>query len=344
MPKRPYRYAEEPAAVPPPLKRAPRTDLKAHVQELDARAFEAIEAVAAKLLDFLGQSTSLDEIRFLLTKVHMLLAMKGTHRSIRRLVAQDAKSLDLAVDAFPLTRVQLERCFLALLIEDNPERWSKRYHKNAWKAFAEKYFRDQSALSHLEPYREYFGPNGPGIAMLRTFAREMYVWEDELQTLRAQIHGEEMDPRWERRYIADMPTPAKACRMLGDPARRALGELLYPYYDNLSHFTHGGMVGVMQAALLRREVGQPAVEVDREKFLYSNIIETTLPASYVSQLLAATLFGLNFQDDSELRKQLIHAWTPYHSDGSPLGVAVWDSWAAEALGVKPRGPSQSATK
>ncbi|MHC4294993.1 MAG: hypothetical protein ACYSTL_05350 [Planctomycetota bacterium] len=225
-----------------------------------------------------------------------------------------------------------ERCFLALLLEDKPQRWCKRYQKNAWKAFAKKYFRDQRALGHLEPFCDYFGPSGGGITMLRSFAREMYVWEDEMQTLRTQVTGDDKDPRWAERYIADMPTPGKAVRLLEDPTHRGLAELLYPYYDTLSPFTHGGMVGVMQAALLRNEAEDPvAVDVDREKFWYTNVIEPALPSSYVGQLFVATLFGLRFKDDDDLRDRLVYAWRPYHCDGSPLGIALWDTWAARAL-------------
>lgn len=131
-----------------------------------------------------------------------------------------------------------------------------------------------------------------------------------------------------------MPTPGKAWRLLEDPARKALGELLYPFYDSLSHFTHGGLMGVMQAALLRREDDESEQDrAVREKFWYSSIIEANLPASYISQLTVATLFAQPILD-AALRERLVGAWRPYHCDGSPLGVAVWDCWAAEALGEK----------
>ncbi len=328
---------EEPPQAPPPLQRAPRTDLAVRVSDLDESAFAAIDAVANKLMDSLEAANSLDELRLRLTKAHMLLSVKSTHSSIRRLVASDDDSLDLAVDAFPLTRIQLERCFLALLLEDNPKRWNKRFQKNAWKAFAEKYFRDQCSLGHLEPFNNYFGTSGAGIEMLRAFARQMYVWEDELQTLRVQVRGEEMDPRWSKRYIADMPTPGKAFGLLENPDRKKLAGLMYPYYDSLSHFAHGGLVGVMQAALLRGEQGETAeARQGREHFWYSNVMEATLPVSYVSQLMVTTLFALGLLDENpQLRELLIAAWTPFNCDGSALGIALWDTWAGQALGVIP---------
>ena len=325
------RRSREPVTAPPPLTRPPVTGMSVRMDELDAAVFGAVEAVSQRLLDAHDASNSLDGRNVLLTKSHMLLAMKATHRSIRRLLRRTQDDPDMAVDSFPLTRVQLERCFLALLVEDHPKRWNKRYQKNAWKTFAKKYFRDQRALGHLGPFKEYFGPSGTGITMLRGFARQMYVWEDEFQTLRVQIVGDEMDPRWEMRYIADMPTPAKAIGFLKDPKRKELASIVYPYYDSLSHFAHGGMAGVMQAAVLREDPGDASAPPEaRERFWRSNIVEMTLPMSYVAQLLVATLFALQFQDD-QLFGKLIDTWRPYHSDGSPLGVAVWDTWAAEAL-------------
>ena len=263
-----------------------------------------------------------------------MLAMKGTHNSIGKLVYGDeADAPDVAVDAMPLTRMQLERCFLALLIEDKPGRWYKRYRKNAWKAFAEKFFRDQRCLSHLEPFQAHFGPGGSGITILRAFAREMDVWEDEHQTLRAMVLGEEMDPRWDRRFIADMPTPAKAIELLNDPTRRKLAEILYPYYDNLSHFSHGGMAGVMEAAILR---GDPvdsgnAQGSNRNEFFQSSVLEQTMPLSYIATLFVATLFAIEGPMDNSIVEKLVLAWRPYHSDGSVLGINLWDFWASNAL-------------
>jgi hypothetical protein len=335
---KPRSDADIPAA-PPPLHRPPRTDLEVHVRDLDEQILPALTHVTDGLFERIEQASSLDAIGLLLTKAHLLLAMRSTHRSIRILVSAQPEALDLSVDALPLTRVQLERSFLALLIEDNPDRWYKRYRKNAWKAFAAKFFRDRAALGHFEQFKDHFGPSGEGFTALREFAREMYVWEDELQTLRAEILGEPLeDPRWNKRYIADMPTPGKAVRLIEAEDRATLARLLYPYYHSLSHFSHGGLVGAMQAAILRpdRRV-QVSEQFDRESFWNSSVLEMTLPLSYVALLLVATLFArdaLATGDDQaeQTRQTLLNTWKPYHANGSALGVAVWDHWAAGVLG------------
>ena len=332
--QKPFRQKDDPpATLPEKLSRPPRTDLSIRIDDLNDRTFAAVDAVADELQRRVQHSTSLDELRLLTTKAHLLGAMKSTHRSISLLALTDQ---DLAVDALPLTRMQLERCFLALLIEDQPGRWYKRYRKNAWKAFAEKFFREQACLGHLAPYNEYFDVNGPGVSTLRAFAREMDVWEDEFQTLRVMIRGEEMDPRWDKRYIADMPTPGKALHLLANPQFKTLGEILYPYYDNLSHFSHGGLAGVMESAILRSDpvAADDVPEVNRGAFFRSSVIEQTLPLSYASVLFAATLHCIGHNGGDHLRQALAAAWQPYHSDGSPMGIALWDRWAAAALGAE----------
>jgi hypothetical protein len=35
--------------------------------------------------------------------------------------------------------------------------------------------------------------------------------------------------------------------------------------------------------------------------------------------------------DYSVMEVLSTAWQPYHSDGSPLGIALWDGWADKAL-------------
>ncbi len=329
---RPRQKRPEFPSAPPALARPPQTDLAVHVRDLDKKMFPAVDAVADRLTGAIEASTSIDEINLLMTKAHLLLAMKSTHRSIRRLVSAKQDEPDLTVDAMPLTRVQLERCFLCLLLEDHPDRWHKRYRKNAWKAFAEKFLRDRCALGHFEQFQEYFGPSGKGISALRSFAREMYVWEDELQTLRCEILGEKMDPRWKKRHIADMPNPGKTIGLLEDETRKKLACLIYPYYDSLSHFSHGGLVGAMEAAILRPDQPPPGDEpIDQEAFWSSSVLEMTLPFSYVGVLFAATLMYASLGEQEPAREALEAAWRPYHSDGSALGVAIWDLWAGGVL-------------
>lgn len=337
MPERenhPRRGPRKPPAapIPPALGRCPRTDLRARIETLDEGVAAAIQAVAARLRARIDASASLDQMRLLAAKAQLLLAMRDTHASIATLVRAGPDRPELSVDALALTRVQLERCFLALLIEDQPGRWFKRYCKNAWKAFAEKFYHDRCSVGHHPGYAEYFGPNGTGVTMLRQFARELEVWEDEFQTLRLQATGDPSDdPRFEPRYIADMPTPARCLSLLEDPTRRDLARLLYPYYSTLSHFSHGGLFGVMQAAILRGESGSAGG--DCEEFYRRHVLETTLPVSYVSMLLTATLIAVGLDDNADLLKLLSCTWQPYHSDGSLMGIAVWDSWARSAVGA-----------
>jgi hypothetical protein len=327
--RRPFRKHNSPRfTAPEPLSRVPSTDLQIRVEDLDRRTFAAVDLVSARLEQRIDHSSSLDELRLLVTKNHLLEAMKSTHRSIVQLVGTDQ---DLAVDALPLTRMQLERTFLALLIEDQPGRWYKRYRKNAWKAFAEKFFRDQKLLGQLPPYQEYFDCNGPGIKILRDFAREMDVWEDEFQTLRVMVRGEQMDPRWEKRFIADMPTPGKALHLLERPIHKKLATLLYPYYDSLSHFSHGGLAGVMEAAILRQDPAAQDSKIDRSDFFRSTVLEQTLPLSYVASIFVTSLTALNEAMDAAALEVIDTAWQPYHSDGSALGIALWDHWARDAL-------------
>ena len=316
-------------SVPPaPLERAPRVDMEASMAELDDRVCSAVETVSQRLLAQVDESLSISEVQLLTTRAHLALAMNSTHRSIRRLLARDEEDLDTAVDALPLTRVQLERCFLVLLLADHPGRWHARYRKNAWKAFAEKFFRDQRAVGHFDAYKGHFGVSGDGIAVLRAFAHEMDVSEDEFQTVRRQVLcDDEEDPRWKQWYIPDMPTPGKCPAELEDATWKRLAELLYPHYDNLSHFSHGGLVGVMGAAVLR---DMPDA-IDRDKFWTSAVVEAALPASYATTMFVATLTAVPFLSEEQVRTSLVEGWRPYVCDGCPLGVALWDAWARDVL-------------
>ena len=171
---------QRPAPPPTPVARPPRTDIEVSVEDLNERVFDAVDAVAGRLVEGLERATSLERMHFNVTLANLLLAMRSTHRSICVLLGRFESDLSLSVDVMPLARVQLERCFLSLLLADNPERWHARYRRNAWKAFAEKFFRDQATVGHLEQFDAYFGSGGRGVRLVREFAREMDVSEDEL--------------------------------------------------------------------------------------------------------------------------------------------------------------------
>jgi len=318
--------------MPRALDRSPRVDLQASASALDERVFAALVAVSGRLEADIEDSRSIAHVQWLATHVHLLGAIRSTHRSIRRLMgAGRGDELDLTVDALPLTRIQLERVFLVLLLAENPKRWHTRYRKNAWKVLAEKFFRDRRTVGHLEPYRDYFGPNGQGIAALRAFGREMGVTEDEFQTLRREIlEDTEDDPRFKTWFIPDMPNPRKCLGLLSDPTRLRLAELFYPAYDSLSHFSHGGLAGVLGSAILRMPDAQGGA-VNREQFWSSAVLETALPMSYVAAAFTATFLAREMADASGIREALLAAWRPCLCDGVPLGMAVWDTWAAEIL-------------
>lgn len=303
----------------------------------------AVGAVADRLTRQVDASLNLDEMKGLMTRVHLLRAMLATHQSIRRLTGPGQDQSDLAVDALALTHLQLERCFIALLLVDNPKRWHVRYRKNAWKVFATKFFRDQKTVGHLDGYAEHFSPSGTGVTMLREFAREMNVWEDEFQTLRIAVSGDQPDPRWSRREIPPMPSPSMVPQALADQTRRRLAEVLYPYCSNLLSFVRGGLMGAMTGAILRGETPPGETQAPDHPTAADtwmrNVIETSLPNSYVAALLTATLFACPLDAGDPLRSVLHDAWCPYHSDGSPLGVALWDTWVGDALAESAGGTS-----
>ena len=110
--------------------------------------------------------------------------------------------------------------------------------------------------------------------------------------------------------------------------------MLYPAYDSLSHFSHGGLAGVLGAAVLRAPDG-PGAEVDRERFWASAVLETALPMSYVAIVFTATVIAADWLDVPGVREALVDAWRPYVCDGMPLGIALWDTWACQALGADP---------
>ena len=70
-----------------------------------------------------------------------------------------------------------------------------------------------------------------------------------------------------------------------------------------------------------------------EDFFDRQVVDNTVPRSYVALMTVATAFGLEFKNDIEVIRKLDRGWNPYCCNGIPLGVAIWDCWAKDEMHV-----------
>jgi len=306
--------------LPPPLPRCPAVGTEIQRSKADEAAYRAIERVAGKLLDKCDSHLRM-------TKGHLLRSMKLTHRSMVVLVTKGKQ--EHSGDLLPLTRLQVERLFVCMLLTEDPDKYLPRFRKAAWKAHATSFYRDQAELGHLNHCKEYYATQEAEIA---EFGRMMDADDDEIATLAAQLKGQQLGSGFSWKEIPVLPNLASVEDVVSDPGLKAVARRFYLAYNELCHYSHGGFLGVMIGGLL----GGKIKSVDAsgaDVFFERQVVERTFPCSYVCMMTAATLFGLDYLDDPDLVATVIAGWSPHLCDAMTLGIVVWDAWAKQALGA-----------
>lgn len=306
--------------LPTPLTRAPKTEMEVQRSQADSACFTAIERVAGKLLD--GCDSHLR-----MTKGHLLRSLKLTHQSMVTLVSQGKQ--EHMGDLLPLTRVQVERVLMCMVLAEDPDKYLPRFRKAAWKAAITCHWRTLAEIGHLDSAREFKKKLD---AEVYDYAKDFDVTPGEVETLRSELHGTPLDPKHTQTAIPDMPQAGSVQDIVKDPALKLVAQRLYLTFNDLCNQSHGGFLGVMIGGLL----GGRITSVDQSKanvFFERQVVDPSFPCSYVCMMTAATLFVLPYKDDPEVVAAVINGWSPHLCDATALGIVVWDSWARNALGA-----------
>ncbi len=308
------------AKLPQPLQRDPQTDMEVERSKADSLCYVAIERVVAKLLD--GCDSHLR-----MTKGHLLRSLKLTHQSMVTLVTRGKQ--EHMGDLLPLTRMQVERVLMCMLLVEDPGKYLPRFRKAAWKATITRDWRMLAEVGYLDSVQE-FKKNLDG--QIYDYAKDFDVTPDEVETLRSELHGTPLDAKYMKTTIPEMPNAGNVEDIVKDSALRQVAQRLYVTFNDLCNYSHGGFLGVMIGGLL----GGHIKSVDQSKadtFFEKKVVDPTFPCSYVCMMTAATLFGLPYKRDPEVVAALINGWSPHLCEATALGIVVWDAWAREALGA-----------
>ncbi len=306
--------------LPVQLTRDPNTEMEVKREKADSLCYAAIERVANKLLD--GCDSHLR-----MTKGHLLRSLKLTHQSMVTLVTQGKQ--EHMGDLLPLTRLQVERVLMCMLLAEAPDKYLPRFRKAAWKAAITGHWRMLAEIGHLNSAKEFKKKLD---AEIYDYAKAFDVTPNEVETLRSELHGTPLDHEYTSTAIPDMPNTASVEDIVRDPALKQVAQRFYLTFNDLCNYSHGGFLGVMIGGLL----GGHIKSVDQSKadtFFEKQIVDPSFPCSYVCMMIAATLFGLPYTDDPDLAAALISGWSPHLCDATALGVVAWDAWAKNALGA-----------
>lgn len=288
---------------------------------LDRLCFEAVESVATQLER--GDASAENKLA-----AAFLRATKSTHLSIIQLAAggRRAHTPELSVDVLPLARVQLERIFVALLLNDDPAKWWPQYRIHCWQAQSLEIIRD----SRLFPMnKEFQAECGQRLDFaLGKYADLVGATPDQRAEIRNLASSTVTSGRSGRLPVEELPSPGACESTLSKAELKAVARHCYPDYQEMCHYVHGGLGGVLHVGALRGDF--PGTESQREK-LQNMILHVAFPLSHIALVTTATLLAGNLVDDAEVSGQLIKAWSPNICDGTALGMHIWIDWAKTRL-------------
>ena len=306
--------------LPKKLAREPKVEMEIGRGKADSLCYTAIERVASKLLD--GCDSHLR-----MTKGHLLRSLKLTHESMVTLVVHGNR--EHLGDLLPMTRLQIERVFSCMLLVEDPTKYLPRFRKAAWKAAITGYWRMLAEIGHLDSAKEF---KKKLEAQMYDYAEEFDVTPDEVETLRSELHGTQLDAKYTKTHILEMPNAGKVADTIRNPALKQVAQRFYLTYNDICHYSHGGLLSVMIGGLLGGHI-EGIDQAKAKTFFDRQVVDPTFPCSYVSMMTAATLFGLPYKNEIEIAAALLNGWSPHLCDATSLGIVVWDVWAKEALGA-----------
>lgn len=259
----------------------------------------------------------------------LLLAFRVTHRSIRLLLGQYEREIELSSDALSLAREQIEKIFVLTLILDAPPKWIEAYLKDAWKKDYEHFLLHKEEHQDLPRHQEFLTIHGPReMERGRVFFN---VSPDEKAAIEFKFFNpeKELPPNLRGKLIPDFPTPGVAKNQIKDLVLR---DVLYRWhieYKLLCRFSHVGMDKLTAQALATQRYETP----DTHKVAYfEKVLQPSLIISLVATAFACTEVFRYVSGNIGIAAELTKLWNELEQ-GSLLGKLFWNVRAKKLLSI-----------
>jgi hypothetical protein len=261
-----------------------------------------------------------------------LRQFRVTHHSIMLLLRGSDVDHPMYGDAMSLAREQIEKVFVLVLLNADPEKWSLVYLKYGWKKLWEAFLLEAQERKNLQRFDEFYNGQGEEVFDKLRIAAEVTREEKEAIEDRFwnQYHGrnEKIPAHLADHQVQDFPMPRKICdQFRNHPLQPAL-ERWYQQWRQLSDYSHVGADKITLAALLGRGSHlSPAVRqlvIDKE--VNSSFVISCVATAFACTEVCAPFLAL----DIELAGALAQLWHLLDTS-SLLGKLFWDVRAKSLL-------------
>jgi len=236
-----------------------------------------------------------------------------------------------AVDALAIARLQVEALYSFCFLLQDPEN-IQLFMKNGWKKKYIRFLLEREERAHLSYFGDFSESQGP--AMLQKLQQLSFVTDEERRTIESEELGRPFGPQpVGSALILGFPTPRKIIEMMDEPSQKRMLTRLYPEYQFLCSFAHGGPEALLFRAVsdCRSPVRDVVSTGGIDDFYQREVLEPPVIYSALSAVQAATEVAAIYPGDMELLVKVSNAWQLL-SQFSVLSMPIWE---VRAKGILP---------
>lgn len=259
--------------------------------------------------------------------LRLMEGLRSAHQSIRTLL-RDGPSAS-SVDAMTVARLQLESLYsFCFLLQDENNLYL--FLKNGWKREYINFLLMREECKNIRRFDDFV--NRDGIQSLDHKRKLIRVTDAEKLTIECKELGTGMPAGIQEETIADFPTPGRIISRIVNPDQKSMLERLYPEYQWLCSFAHGGETASFFRTVLDERSPQ-AKFITHEKradLFQQHIAEHSVLYSAICAVQIATEIVVIYPYDVELMVKVANAWSGL-SKFTLLSRSVWERRAKKIL-------------
>lgn len=259
--------------------------------------------------------------------LRVMEGLRSAHQSIRKLL-RDGPSAS-SVDAMTIARLQLESlysfCFLL-----QSEKNVYFFLKSGWKKEYIQFLLMREECINIRRFDDFVYRGG--IQALDHKRKLIHVTDAEKLTIECKQLGTRMPTGTQEETIAEFPTPRRIINRIVNSDQRSMLERLYPEYQWLCSFAHGGETASFFRTVLDERSPQARFTTSEERadIFQSQIAERSALYSTMSAVQVATEVAAIYPHDVELLAKVTNAWSGL-SKFTLLSRSVWERRAKKVL-------------
>jgi hypothetical protein len=260
----------------------------------------------------------------------MYSGLRFTHMSIRELLARGSDD-PRCVDAFSLSRLQLETLYSLALILEQPK-YATDFAKFGWKKMYVRFLLEREERQDLPRFSEFSNKIGPNhLESLRILSG---VTDQERLTIEVEELGTAMPKGFKTAKIPNFPLPSRIIDSVQQSTLKQTLQRLYPEYEFLCSFTHSSVEAMLLKTFMdRKSPYRNFLPQNAGEHTFQNqVAEPAILYDFLSLAQAGAELTRLYTTDVQLVGAVADAWS-WLIESTLIGRSIWQIRTKKLLSV-----------